>query len=159
GDYYDRLREMTVLESQAMFRQQEQTVELNSVPEQVHAMTVTPSWFRLLRVSPEIGRAFTEEEGEPGREHGVILSQGLWKQLYGGDRSAVGRSLRISGRPYAIVGVMPAAFVFIDPEVRLWIPLAFTAQDKTMHHSNNWYHIGRLKPGATQAQAQAQVNA
>src|SRR5258705_11388254 len=54
---------------------------------------------------------------------------------------------------------MPADFNFIDPDVRLWIPLGFTAEQKTVHHSNNWYHIGRLKPGATLQQAQAQVNA
>ena len=54
---------------------------------------------------------------------------------------------------------MAPNFNFINPEVRLWMPLAFTAEEKTVHHSNNWYHIGRLKPGATLEQAQAQVNA
>jgi predicted permease len=54
---------------------------------------------------------------------------------------------------------MPAGFNFVDPDVRLWIPIAFTPDQKTEHHSNNWYYIGRLKPGATLQQAQAQVNA
>jgi predicted permease len=159
GDYYDRLREMTVFESQAMFRPRNQTVELNGSPQQIRAMLVTPSWFHLLRVSPVIGRPFTEEEGEIGREQEVILSHGLWEELYGGDKSVLGRTLRISGRPFTIVGVMARNFNFIEPEVRLWMPLAFTAEEKTVHHSNNWYHIGRLKPGATLQQAQAQVNA
>lgn len=74
-------------------------------------------------------------------------------------QSTLGRELRISGRPYIIVGVMPRDFNFIDPGVRCWMPLAFPAEQKTVHHSNNWYHIGRLKPGATLQQAQAQVNA
>src|SRR5579864_2798937 len=159
GDYFDRLREMTVFESQAMFRPRNQTVELNGSPQQIRGMLVTPSWFRLLRVSPMIGRPFAEEEGEIGREQEVILSHGLWKQLYAGDKSALGRTLRISGRPFTIVGVMAPNFNFVDPEVRLWMPLAFTAEEKTLHHSNNWFHIGRLKPGATLQQAQAQVNA
>ena len=159
GDYYDRLREMTVFESQAVFRPRDQTVELNGSPQQIRGMLVTPSWFTLLHVSPAMGRAFTEEEGETGNDQEVILSQGLWQQLYAGDQSALGRKLRISGRPFTIVGVMPPDFNFIDPEVRLWMPLAFTAEEKTVHHSNNWYDIGRLKPGATLQQAQAQVNA
>jgi predicted permease len=158
GDYFDRLREMTVFESQALFQQRNQTVELNGTPQQIRGMVVTPSWFQLLRVSPMLGRPFTEEEGEVGRDQEVILSHGLWEQLYAGDKSALGRTLRMSGRPYTIVGVMPAQFNFIDPDVRLWMPLALSAEEKTVHHNNNWRYIGRLKPGATLEQAQAQVN-
>jgi len=159
GDYYDRLREMTVFERQAVFRPRNQTVELNGSPQQIRGMLVTPSWFHLLRVSPVLGRPFTEEEGEVGQDQEVILSHGLWEQLYAGDKSVLGRTLRISGRPFTIVGVMAPNFNFIEPEVRLWMPLAFTDKEKTVHHSNNWYHIGRLKPDATLQQAQAQVDA
>jgi len=159
GDYFDRLREMTVFESQAVFRLGNQTVELNGSPQQIRGMLVTPSWFNLLRVSPTLGRPFKEDEGEIGGDQKVILSYGIWQQLYAGDKSALGRELRISGRPFTIVGVMPPDFNFIDPDVRLWMPLAFTAEQKTVHHNNNWHHIGRLKPGATLQQAQAQVNA
>ena len=159
GDYFDRLHAMTAFEKQALFHQRNQTVEINGSPQQITGMLVTASLFDLLRVSPAIGRSFSEEEAEPGHEQEVILSHGLWEQLYAGDRSALGRSLRISGRPFTIVGVMPADFNFIDREVRLWMPVAFSAEEKTVHHSNNWYHIGRLKPGATLQQAQAQVDA
>jgi putative ABC transport system permease protein len=159
GDYYDRLRELTVFESQALFHGRNQTVELNGAPQQIRGMRVTPSWFHLLRVSPMIGRPFTQEEGEIGRDQEVILSYGLWQELYGGDKSVLGHTLRMSGRPYTVVGVMPRNFNFIEPEVRLWMPLAFSAEEKTVHHNNNWYYIGRLKPGATLQQAQAQVDA
>ncbi|MGC1417871.1 MAG: ABC transporter permease, partial [Candidatus Acidiferrum sp.] len=134
-------------------------VELSGIPERILGMVVTPSWFTLLRVTPALGRPFTEEEGEIGREKEVILSHGLWEQLFAGDKSAIGRELRISGQPFTIVGVMPEGFDFIDPDARLWMPLAFTPEEKTQHHSNNWEYIGRLKPGATIAQAQAQVDA
>jgi predicted permease len=158
GDYYDRMKEMPAFESLALFHQRNQTIELNGAPEQVTGMVVTPSLFPLLRVSPALGRPFNDAEGEIGSEQKVILSYGLWQQLYGGDKSAVGRDMRISGKPYQIVGVMPRSFNFINPEVRLWIPAAFTGEEKTVHHSNNWTNIGRLKPGATLQQAQAQVN-
>jgi predicted permease len=159
GDYFDGLRELTAFESQAVFRQEDQTVELNGLPQRIHGMMVTPSWFTLLRVSPELGRPFLEEEGEMGREREVILSHGLWEQLFAGKRDVIGRDLRISGQPFRVVGVMPAGFNFVDPDVRLWMPIAFTPEEKTLHHSNNWNYIGRLKPGATLQQAQAQVNA
>ncbi|PYT97352.1 MAG: hypothetical protein DMG38_20005 [Acidobacteria bacterium] len=159
GDYFDRLKEMTAFESQALFQPHNQTVELNGSPQQIRGMLVTPSWFHLLRVSPLLGRPFAEQEGEVGRDQEVILSYGLWEQLYAGDKTVLGHTLRISGRPFTIVGLMPPNFIFIEPEVRLWMPIAFTPEDKTVHHNNNWFHIGRLKPGATLEQAQAQVNA
>ena len=159
ADYYDRLRVVTALQDQAMFRQEDVTLEVNGTPEQVAAMAVTPSFFRLVGISPARGRAFTAEEGEIGSEYKVVLSHALWQQLYGGDLSAIGRELRLGGTPVTIVGVMPRDFVFVNPEVRFWVPLAFTAQQKSQYHSNNWNHIGRLKPGATLAQVQAQINA
>src|SRR5260370_11590280 len=122
-------------------------------------MLVTPSWFELLRVSPSLGRAFTREEGEIGADQEVILSHGLWRQLYAGDKSALGRELRISGRPFKIVGVMPPDFNFIYPDVRLWMPLAFTAEQNTVHHTTNWNHIGPFRPTRPRQQAPPQVNA
>jgi putative ABC transport system permease protein len=159
GDYYDRLKYVTALQDQAEFRFADQTLTINGMPQQAKGMIATPSIFPLLQVQPLLGRAFTETEGEIGSEQKVILSYGLWQELYAGDRNVLGRELRLSGRPFTIVGVMPRNFVFIDPEVRLWIPAAFTADEKATHHNNNWYSIGRLKGGATIQQVQAQVNA
>ncbi len=159
ADYYDRRRAVTALDEQALFQPANQTLDVNGTPEQVPGMGVTPSFFKLVGIYPARGRAFTAEEGEPGSEHKVILSHALWRQLYGGEPSAIGRELRLGGIPHTIVGVMPREFVFVDPEVRFWVPLAFSPQTKTQYHNNNWSHIGRLKPGATLAQVQAQVNA
>jgi predicted permease len=159
ADYYDRLRVVTALAEQAMFSWVDQALEVNSTPERVSGMAVTPSFFKLVGVTPARGRAFTAEEGEIGSERKVILSHALWQQLCGGDLSAIGRELRLGGTPFTIVGVMPRDFVFMYPEVRLWVPLAFTPEEKTRYHSNDWGHIGRLKPGATIGEVQAQINA
>jgi putative ABC transport system permease protein len=159
GDYIDRLTGVTALREQALFRTSMQTMNLDGTAEQVHGMIATPSLFPLLRVTPMIGRTFTQQEGEIGKEQKVILSHALWQRLFKGDAAALGRQLRLNGKVYDVVGVMPADFNFVDPEVRFWIPAALTAQEKTVHHSNNWYNVGRLKPGATIAQVQAQVNA
>ena len=160
-DYYDRKRDLTVFEEQALYDFQGVTIGSERSAERVLSLAATPSFFRLLRVKPQLGRTFTDEEGEPGNERKAILSRGLWQQLFGGAESVLGSELRINGRMHTIVGVMPGDFLFLDPEVRLWTPLAFTPDQKAddKRHSNNWEMIGRLKPGATLEQAQAQVDA
>src|SRR6266849_5375811 len=159
GDYYDRMRDVTALQDQAMFSSVAYTMNDNAAPERVSGMAATPSLFRLLRVAPALGRAFTDNEGEIGSAQKVMLSYGLWQKLYAGDASALGRELRLNGRPFTIVGVMPRGFVFFDPEVRYWVPLAFAPEQKQAHHNNNWYSVGRIKPGSTLAQVQSQVDA
>ncbi|HYK87294.1 MAG TPA: ABC transporter permease [Acidobacteriota bacterium] len=158
-DYYDRLRDLTVFEEQALYQDQGLTIGERGSVERVLGYGVTPSFFRLLRARPVIGRIFTDAESERGNEHKVILSYGLWQKLYGGNASVLGKDLRIYGNPFTIVGVMPKDFLFLEPEVRLWRPLSFSPEQKQARHSNSWEMIGRLKPGATLQQAQAQMNA
>ncbi len=159
GDYYDRLRAITAFEQQAMFKPIALTLNENGSAERIPGMSATPSLFRLLRVTPALGRTFTDGEGEIGAERKVILSYALFQKLYAGDAAALGRDIRLNGRQFQIVGVMPRDFLFVDPEVRYWVPLAFTAEQKQAHHNNNWHSIGRLKPGVTLASAQAQIDA
>ncbi len=159
GDYYDRLRDLHVFSEQALFRSNGRTIQIQGTPERVTGMTATPSLFRLLQVSPAYGRAFSDAEGEPAAAQKAILSDGLSRQLFGGPEASLGREIRMGGQPFTVVGVMPAGFNFIDPEVRVWTPAAFTLEERETRHSNNWQSIGRLKPGATIQQAQSQVDA
>ena len=159
GDYYDRLRDVTAFSGQALFRTGGRTIQIQETPQRVTGMTATPSLFRLLQVPPAHGRAFTDAEGEPGAGQKAILSDGLSRQLFGGPEASLGRDIRIGGQPYTVVGVMPAGFNFIDPEVRVWLPAAFSAAERDLRHANNWQNIGRLKPGATLQQVQSQVDA
>ena len=160
-DYYDRLRETDAFEELALYRLNGQTIGGESDPQRLTGMSVRPSLFRMLRATPHRGRVFREDEGEIGQEHEVILSYALWQQLFSGQDSAVGRDLRISGETYRIVGVMPPAFYFMDPDVKLWTPLAFTPQQKSddARHNNSWTMVGRLKPGKSVAVAQQQIDA
>jgi predicted permease len=159
GDYYDRIEGVKAFDHHAMFRVTGSSIGSDDGPERVIGMAATPSLFRLLGVPPALGRAFTDEEGEIGGETKVILSDGLWRRLFNADPGVSGRTLRMSGRQFTVVGVMPPGFTFVDPEARFWTPLALTAEQKQGRHSNNWIYIGRLRPGATLAEAQAQVNA
>ena len=162
-DYYDRLRETDVFDAQAMFNWANAGIDQDSTPTRVLIMNVTPSFFRVLGVSAALGRTFTEEEGEPGNERRVVLSDGLWRSAFGGDPQIIGRDVRLNGQPYTVVGVMPRTFSFLDRDVsvRLWRPLAFDAEQKSddSRHSNDWQNIGVLKPRATVAQAQQQIDA
>ena len=160
-DYFDRLEGVTVFEEQALYQGQGITIGEAGSVQQIRGMGVTPSFFRLLRVKPQLGRIFSEEEGEVGNERKAIVTYALWQELYGGEDTVLGKDIRIYGNPYTIVGVMPKGFSFLNPEVRLYRPLAFTPQQKSdeSRHSNSWEMIGRLKPGATPEQAQAQVDA
>jgi predicted permease len=160
-DYYDRLREVDAFEEQALYRTAGVTIGIDGDPQRVTSMSARPSLLRLLHVTPVRGRIFTEAEGEPGADHQVILTYGLWQQLYAGRDDAIGTQMRINGVPYTIVGVLPRGFFFVDPEVKLWRPVSFTPQERSddARHSNNWSMVGRLKPGATVSQAQQQVDA
>jgi predicted permease len=160
-DYYDRLRETTVFEEQALYNGRNQSIDQSGTPTRVRVTQATPSFFRLLRVAPAIGRTFSEQEGEPGNDKKVVLSYGLWQSQFGRDPQAVGKDIRLDGQPYTIVGVMPKGFYFLNPNVMLWTALAFTADQKSdaRRHSNGHQNIGRLKPGATIQQAQQQIDA
>jgi len=160
-DYYDRLRDVHVFEEQALSQNGNRSLDQNGTPTRVRSTQVTPSFFRLLRVAPVLGSTFTEQDGEVGNNRKVVLSYGLWQTQFGGDPRAIGKDLRMDGVTFRVVGVLPRGFVFESPDVMLWTPLAFTAEERSdaRRHSNNYLNIGRLKPGASVQQAQQQVDA
>ena len=162
-DYFDRLRETDVFQEQALYNTRGVTLSGNGgEAERLLAMLGTPSMLRLLQVQPIRGRLFTEQdEGELDKTHKVILTYASWQQWFGGRDNAIGSELRLNGTPCTVVGVLPRGFSFLDPDVRLWMPLAFTAEQKSddSRHSNNWSYIARLKPGATIEQARQQIDA
>ncbi len=160
-DYFDRLTAVSAFESQALYRTQGFDVGTRGDPQRMRGTLATPSFFTVVRVKPRLGRPLIEGDAVAGQQHKVVLSEALWRDQFARDPGALGRQLRINGEPYTIVGVMPAGFLFDDPEVKLWIPKVFTAEEKSddSRHSNNWTYLGRLKAGATLQQAQAQVDA
>jgi predicted permease len=160
-DYYDRLRDVKAFEEQALFNNSSVSVGQDGLPTRIRALNVTPSFFRVMRVAAAAGRVFTEEEGVPGNEKKVVLSDSLWRSQFGGDAKAIGRDLRLDGQPHTIVGIMPKSFEAVRPGVVLWRPLAFTPEQKSdeRRHNNNYWNVGRLRPGATRQEAQAQVDA
>jgi len=158
-DYFERRDRVEAFEEIASYNYGSVTLGEQSVPEQILAMNVTPSFFRLLRVEPELGQAFTEDDGVIGENRKVILSHAAWLQYFGGDENIVGRNMRLNDVVHNVVGVMPSGFYWGNREVRVYRPIAFTLDQREARHANSWQQIGRLAPGASIAVAQQQINA
>ncbi len=128
-------------------------------PEQVSGLRVTASFFRVLGVSPFLGRGFTDDEEQTGRDRVVVLSYGLWSRRYGADPTLVGRTIAMDGQAYTVVGVMPASFQFQfwSGERQLWVPPGWTAGDQD-RGSHSFICLGRMKPGVELAQTRSEVD-
>jgi predicted permease len=160
-NYFERVKMTEIFDSVALYRPRGVDVGQQGMAERVIATEVTPSFFRVLRTSASRGRLFQEEEGETGRERVAILSDGYATRMFGGAQAAIGRDIRINGERYEVVGVLPDTFVFLDPEVRLWIPLTFSAEERAedARFSQNHDQIARLAAGVSLAAAQQQIDA
>lgn len=160
-DYYDRKQAVPALEEIALYQLTGRTVGTRAGAERVPGMLVTVDFFRLLRASAHRGRVFTAADAEVGQHQKVVLSHSMWQQQFGGREDAIGQDLRINGVPHTVVGVMPAGFLFVESDVTMWLPLAFTPGDRSddNRHNNNYSMVGRLRPGATIEQAQREMDA
>ena len=161
-DYFDRLKVVTAMEEQAVFNFQDQRIELaDGVVDSIHGMVTTPSLFRLMRVAPYRGRIFDESEQKVGNQLKIILSHELAERIFGAGE-AIGGVVRLTGRPFTVIGVMPRGFTFFDPEVRWWVPMPWDFSPvitaDSARHNNIWLNIGRLKTGATLQQVQSQLD-
>ena len=108
---------------------------------------------RRFATAPSHGRVFTTKEDRPGQEQVVVLSHRLWTRRFAGNPSIVGKTLRLNGRQYEVIGVMPPHFDFTARTEELWVPIAFTAERKATHDEHYLQTYGRLKPNATMQQA------
>lgn len=124
--------------------------------ERVSAYHVSANLFPTLGVSPVRGRGFRADEEETGQDRVAVLSQAFWQRRYGGDPAVVGSTLTLDGEPVEIVGVMPAGFAF-PTDADLWLPLQRSAGYASGRGNNNFFAVGRLRPGVSLAQAQAQL--
>jgi len=160
-DYYDRKTQVEAFSDVAVLRGAGITLQHGELPERVRGMIATPTLFDVLQVDAYRGRLFSEEEGEALEELEVLLSYDLWQRLYAGDDSALGTDLRLDGRQYKIVGVLPPGFAVPPSEPELVIPVVFAPEDRAddRRHSNNWQMLARLEPDASITQAQAQIDA
>jgi predicted permease len=139
----------------------------SSQPSRIQFEPVTPGYFALLGVKPELGRTFNPEDPTPGFTLDVVISDGLWKRAFGGDPKILGRSLRLDNDLYRVIGVMPPGFH--DPgrtpgqrNTELWAATGFAADPAPPPLRSSRLTlatIARLKPGLTVVAAQSQLDA
>ena len=129
------------------------------LPENVRRARVAPRFLEVWGIAPALGRGFTDAEHRAGGPTAVLISDRYWRRRFAGTPDVLGRTVRMAGASFPIVGVMPASFLFPDRDVELWLPVPMG--DNLAHVRNAlWYTgVGRLRPGVTVEQARANLTA
>jgi putative ABC transport system permease protein len=156
GDFLDWKEQNKTFQQLAAWNGGSFNLATQEQPEQIDGMRCTPGWFGMQGMPFLMGRDFLAEEGVPGKDHDVILTYKLWNRL-GANPAIVGEALRINGEPYTVVGVL-APGIGDRFDFELAAPLAFRPEQ--INHDYHWLlAMGRMKPGVTRQQAQADMEA
>jgi putative ABC transport system permease protein len=156
GDFLDWREQSKSFQQLAAWNGASFNVATQEQPEQLPGMRSTPGWLSMQGMPFLMGRDFRPEEGVPGADHAVILTYKLWNRL-GANRDIVGHPMRLNGEPYTVVGVL-APGIGDRFDFELAAPLAFRPEQ--INHDYHWLlTMGRLKPGVTLQQAQADMDA
>jgi predicted permease len=158
GNYRDWKRMSTSFESMGAYR----TISANlsgaeGDPQRIEGASFTAELLPTLGVSPILGRAFNAADDREAAPGTVILSYGLWQQSFGGTSAALGRTIHLDNLPYTVIGVMPKDFYFPTREARLWTTMRFAPKDFEDRTDTYIFPVGRLKPGVSLEQAQAEL--
>jgi len=127
-------------------------------PERVGIMRTTANYFSVLGVSPQWGRTFSDGEDQTGREHVVILSHEFWERRFAADLGVIGKTIRLNGTGYEVIGVMPAQFVMHSFPAHIWTPVVLGEgqQSAAARENRSLYFFARLKPGVAVTEANAE---
>ena len=137
----------------AWYQRASMTLNEAGSPDRIHVITTTPNLFRVLDVTPLIGRLIADENALPDGERVVVLSHGLWQTRFAGDKSVVGKTIQMNGRPATVIGVMRPEFAFPSSDVGAY--MALRATPSTWARSNGGLSvIARMRPGVDVAAAQ-----
>src|SRR5207244_13224414 len=163
-NYYERRGNLPAFSSLSIFRDGSEVVGETGAAEQTEIMRVSPDFFATLGVNLAMGRTFTAEEAAVAANNGVaIVTDAYWRQRLNSDPNVLGRDIRVNTMPRKIVGVLPPAFRFLSSEARIFLPIRSRLEERTpkqRHSGGGGTHmIARLKPGATIAEAQSQIDA
>jgi putative ABC transport system permease protein len=150
-DYLDRMERAPSIADGALYTFESYNLSLDQRPIRFLGIRATPSLFSTLGIDPLIGRTFTEEEAQIGRENVVVISHGLWTEQFGNRADVLGQNIHLDGQSHEIIGVMPAAFQFPQSNIKAWTPFAFRPEQTTVEERGHEFStmIVRLQPGAT----------
>lgn len=165
ADYLEYQHSAKSFEDLAAYRQDSFNLSGLNRPERVLGAIVTPNFFAVFNVPPALGRTLNPARDKPGNPRTIVISYSLWKRRYAGSPDVIGKTVSIDGEPRTIVGVMPSYFVF-PAEVEIWAAARYKVPehprmpliDLSTSRGNHYFDIiGRLKPGVSLQQAQAEV--
>jgi len=165
ANYVDWTKQNTSFDEMAAIRFLNINLTGGDRPERVPGAIVTQSLFPLLGVKPALGRTFLPEDAQADRERVVVLSAGLWQRRFGSDQNVIGQKLNLNNESFSVIGVMPPDFQYPE-DAELWIlsrlavpeaPGAANANLLTNRLAHYLFVLGRLKPGVTIQQAQADL--
>jgi putative ABC transport system permease protein len=156
ANYLDWKSQQSVFEDMAALSWEHFNLTGDGEPEKVSANLVTANFLSVLGVKPALGRSFVAEDVRPGTKV-AIISHGLWQRRFGGDRSVLGRQILLDDQKYAVIGVMPARFQFLEGYINLWIPLVLSSQGWASRDAHYLTVVARLKPGVSLQAAQADI--
>lgn len=157
ADFHDWREQNQSFEQLAAFNGASFTLTSSDQPEQYMGANVTSNFFSALGVKPMLGRAFSKEEEQPGSNHVVIMSYGLWQRRFGSDPNIINRQVALNGETYTVVGVMPTDFEFFDRDINWWSPLSLKEDELLNRGLHFLVVVGRLKQSVTLAQARADM--
>jgi predicted permease len=169
ADFFDLKRQSHSYSNMSLFEQKIYNLSVGDRPARVGAAKVDGSFFSTLAAAPVVGRGIGNGDERPGEDRVVLISHALWQNMFGGESGVLGRTLRLDGTPYQVVGVMPQGFTYPNKSdlkygngqidaTQLWVPSALTvAQQHGNRAESNGYAIARLKPGVTLGEAQAEI--
>ncbi len=156
GDFLDWKNQNKLFQNMIAWTGGSFSLSTGGHPEQIRARIVSPGSFDMVGEPLKLGRDFLPEEGQVGRDHVVVMTHKLWVERFGSDPKIIGQKIRMNGEPYTVVGVLAAG----QPdrlESHLFVPLAFKPDQ--INHDFHWLLVmGRLKPGVTLQQANADMD-
>jgi predicted permease len=160
-NYFDRRGALPAIESLSLYQDANFIVGDTGAPQRVPSARITPEFFSTLGVPLAQGRAFTDAELTHQTAQVAILTDEFWRQHFNADPAVLGRTFLNDGLAVTVVGVLPPGFNYLAGRAQFFRPAAHAPEDRGMRyrHNNSWQMIARLAPGATLAQAQAQIDA
>ena len=157
ANYLDWKAQSTAFEQIAVYGYAGLSLSTSHDPLPLIGTTVSSDFFSVLRTNAMLGRTFTPDEEQPGRDQVVVLSHELWQRAFGANPNIVGQTVTLNSRSFNVVGVMPAGFGF-PREAELWIPLAWDDKERQIRSIHDYLVIARLKPNVSVQQAQAEMS-
>ena len=157
ANYLDWQKQNHVFERMAALGLGRFTLTGRGEPESVAGSNVAADFFTLLGVLPDRGRSFVSDDDQPGHGNVVVVSHAFWQSHFGGNPNALGQTLRLDNKSYAVIGVMPPQFEF-PFQSQLWVPMAWSDKDRAIRGIHNYLVMARLKVGVDVKKAQAEMD-